>query len=123
VFRSQSIGFINSAWQWLSNATPKLINQRSIKEASNRVFLASLHFHLSLTFQDFVLWPQSIGGINSAWQRLSNVASVLIAAPKLINQWSIKEASNRVFLASFHFHLSLTFQDFVFWPQSIGGKT
>jgi hypothetical protein len=54
--------------------------------------LASLHFHLSLTFQDFVLWPQSIGGINSAWQRLSNAAPLLIAAPILINQWSIKEA-------------------------------
>jgi hypothetical protein len=63
MFWSQSIGVINAP---VLIAAPKLINQRSIKEASNRVFSTSLYFHLSLTFQDFVLWPQSKGGIDSA---------------------------------------------------------
>jgi hypothetical protein len=98
-----------------------LIKQRSTKEASHRVFLASLHFHLFLTFQDFVLWPQSIGGIKSAQQRLSNAAPVLIAAQIHIKQRCTKEASNRVFCASLHFHITLTFPDFVLWPQSVGG--
>jgi len=38
-----------------------------------------------------VFWSQSIGGIDLTQQRLSIAALVLIAAPKLINQWSIKE--------------------------------
>jgi hypothetical protein len=59
--------------------------------------------------------------IDSARRGLSNAALVLIAALILIEQRSIKEASNRVYLVSLHFHQPLTFRDFVLWPQSIGG--
>jgi hypothetical protein len=79
----------------------------------SRIFLGLATFSAVCSSPGLHVLSQSIGGIDSAWQRLSNAAPVLIAAPILINQRSIKEASNHVFSALLHFHLSLTFQDFV----------